>query len=226
MNYIHRIWMGGPMPERYQQYGELWKQLNPDMTLWDWTEEEIMDTSWTNSDVLHKMYSESKQPGADMVAYYTHVADVVDYEIVYTVGGWYFNTDLKPLKPLSELQYSKAHAAFAMEDDVHAVNMAMYGPRESNIFRLIIEELPRRYFGMPGEFMNATTGVQLIMTVLNANKNFYPVTLFHRNVFNPIHWSEIAAGEYPNIEKEYPPETVAVHEWLHRTNQRGQRVLN
>lgn len=224
-NWMHRIWMGSPMPERYREYGEMWKELNPTKQLWDWTEEEIMDSDWVNIPVLQSLYHESKQPGADMVAYYTHVADVVDYEIVYRFGGWYFNTDLKPIKSLSTLYHDQSGAAFAMEDDVHAVNMAMYGPRENIVFWKIIEMLPKRYFGMPGAFMNATTGVQLIESVISSSTNLFSVKRFPREVFNPIHWSEFEYGTTPDIDREYPKETVAVHEWLHRTNQRGQRVL-
>jgi mannosyltransferase OCH1-like enzyme len=224
--YMHRVWLGGDMPRRYEEYGEAWQDFNPKYKLWDWTEEEIMDSTWINARVLQKMYKESQQPGADMIAYYTHVADVVDYELVYSYGGWYFNTDLKPLKPLSTLDFNRNNAAFANEDDVHAVNMAMYAPRGNQVFEKIIKELPVRYFGMPGAFMNATTGVQLIMSVLDKLDGWHnPCTRFHRNVFNPIHWSEFEYGAVPEIDRDYPEETVAVHEWLHRTNQRGQRVL-
>lgn len=210
------------MPERYVEYGQMWKDLNPDAELHDWTEEEIFDTEWINQRVLDKMRSESKRDGADLTAYYTHVADVVDYELCYTFGGWYFNTDLKPLKPLDTLGQDEKVPAFAMEDDHHAVNMAMYSPENNRLFELIIGNLPLRYFGMPGAFMNATTGVQLIMHCLGMYNGKYK--LYHRNVFNPTHWSEVNYGEYPD-EKKYGPETVAVHEWLHRTNQRGQRIL-
>lgn len=222
-NLIHRIWLGGQMPERYQEYGKLWQDLNPDYILHDWTEEELMDHQWWNSAVLEDLYSKSKKPGADMVAYYTHVADVMDYELIWQYGGWYFNTDLKPLKPLETLGQDMHTPALAMEDDVHAVNMAMYGPPDHPFYAKILDNLPKRYFGMPGAFMNATTGVQLIMQTLAE----YPgeVVRYHRDVFNPIHWSEFGYGQQPDVERDYPEKTVAVHEWLHRTNQRGQRVL-
>lgn len=222
-NYMHRIWMGGEMPKRYQDYGDQWKELNPDKILWDWDEEAIMDSDWINREVLHKMYTESLQPGADQIAYFTHVADVVDYELVYTYGGWYFNTDLKPLRPLHNLIFDRNIAAFANEDDVHAVNMAMYAPKDNGVFKNIIQELPRRYFGMPGAYMNATTGVQLIMAVLGTT--IHPYHRFDRKVFNPIHWADFNYGSTPNVDRDFPQETVAVHEWLHRTNQRGQRIL-
>lgn len=221
--YMHRIWMGSDMPERYARYGELWQDLNPDLTLWDWTEEEILDSSWQNNLVLHDLYKKSKQPGADLTAYYTQVADVVDYELIHKFGGWYFNVDMKPIKSLDTLDFNPAMTALAMEDDIHPVNMAMYGPSASGLMARIIQLLPGRYFGMPGAFMNATTGVQLIEAALASD--YFATHFFHRNVFNPIHFSEFEYGEYPNIDREFPPETVAVHEWLHRTNQRGQRVL-
>lgn len=221
--YMHRIWLGGEMPERYARYGELWEELNPDMTLWDWTEEEIMDTAWVNTAVLQDLYTKSQQPGADLIAYYTHVADVVDYELVYRFGGWYFNTDLKPLKSLDTLGPYNGNPGLAMEDDVNAVNMAMYSPQEASFFAKVIDNLPKRYFGMPGAFMNATTGVQLLMYTLH---DWYgTVYKWHRDVFNPIHWSQFEYGAVPEVEREYPSNTIAVHEWLHRTNQRGQRVL-
>lgn len=220
---IHRIWLGGNMPARYEEYGMMWEQLNPTYDLHDWTEEEIMDESWQNSAVLSDLYSKSKQPGADMIAYYTHVADVLDYELIFHYGGWYFNTDMKPLKPLDTLNINQNHPYLAMEDDVHPVNMAMYGPERHPFFAKVIDLLPQRYFSMPGAFMNASTGVQLLEHTISEYHGL--VETFPRNVFNPIHWSEFGYGETPDINREYPEETVAVHEWLHRTNQRGQRVV-
>jgi mannosyltransferase OCH1-like enzyme len=217
--------MGGQMPEKYQHYGELWKELNPEHELHDWTEEEIMDTQWWNAKVLEDMYNKSRQPGADMVAYYTHVADVIDYELVWQFGGWYFNTDMKPVKPLSTLNINEEYPALAMEDDVHPVNMAMYGPKGHQFYAKVIDLLPQRYFSMPGAFMNATTGVQLLEQALREYGHDRGVGLLPRNIFNPIHWADFDHGAEAPVDREYPPETVAIHEWLHRTNQRGQRIL-
>jgi len=222
MTIIHRIWLGSKMPERYIEYGKQWEELNPGYELYDWLEDEIYDTRWENQAVLDEMYKQSRLPNADMVAFYTHVADVVDYELLYNNGGFYFNTDMKPLKSLDTLEFDKDQPALAMEDDIHPVNMTMYSPPGHPFFKKVIELLPKRYFEMPGAFMNATTGVQLLE---HAIREYGPVQTFHRNVFNPLHWSDVEAGTEVNIDREYPEETVAVHEWLHRTNQRGQRVL-
>ena len=222
-NKIHRIWLGGPMPDNFVRYGYEWGLINPDHDICEWNQEMINDEDWINKAVLSDMTKRSKRPGADMVAFYTHYADALCYETIYKYGGWYVNTDLKPLKPLSTLVYDKNAPAFANEDDIHAVNMAMYCPANDPLFANIIELLPIRYFGMPGAFMNATTGVQLIMQALSIYNG--PLTRFNKNVFNPIHFSEFGYGAEPNINREYSNETVAVHLWGHRTNQRGQRIL-
>lgn len=221
-NHIHRIWLGGNMPEKFKQYGREFEDLNPGMLLLDWNDDDIFNTQWINQTVIDRMRDEATQPHADQVAFYTHVADVVDYELMYRYGGFYFNTDLKPLKPLSTLQFDETEPWLAMEDDIHPVNMAMYSPPHHPFFARVIELLPKRYFGMPGAFMNASTGVQLLQ---HAIATFGAIKTFHRNVFNPIHFTEFGYGEEPNLNREFPPETVAVHEWGHRTNQRNQRIL-
>lgn len=221
-NYMHRIWLGGDMPIKFQNYGQEWSRLNPGSQLLDWNETELAELEWINQAVLDDMTAQSKMPGADMIAYYTHMADVMDYELLYKSGGWYFNTDLKPLKSLDTLEFDPTQPALAMEDDIHPVNMAMYCPQGHPFMKKVIDILPQRYFGMPGEFMNATTGVQLLQ---HAIQEYGPVQTFDRKVFNPIHFTEFGYGDEPNIERVYPEETVAVHLWGHRTNKRGQRVL-
>ena len=219
---INRGWLGGPMPDNFQQFGQEWLDLNEGYTLHDWTEEEIFDTTWINQAVVDRMKEESLDPRADKVAFYTHVMDVVGYEIT-NQGGWYFNCDLKPLKPLSSLNYPEDTSAMAMEDDLHLVNMAMYSPGGDEFFNKIIENLPKRYFGMPQAYMHETTGVQLIMQTLGEYDG--PLTRFHRDVFNPIHFADVGLGQEPDLTREFGPETVAVHLWGHRFNQRQHRIL-
>lgn len=224
-NVINRIWLGGDMPEKFQQFGREWLDLNPGYTLHDWTEEEIFSCEdWVNLDVLKDMYTKSKKPGADMIAFYTHVADVVCYEIIYKYGGWYVNTDLKPIRPLASLKYYDWASALAMEDDENAVNMAMYCPANDPLFETIIRLLPHRYFSMPNMGMHITTGCGLISEALSQYTG--QVTRFHRDVFNPIHWSTIPVGTEPDVDgREFKSETVAVHLWNHKFSGRGEKTL-
>ena len=222
---INRVWLGSPMPEDYREYGEQWLEMNPGWRLHDWTDEEVFDTTWFNQEVINQMIEQSKNPNADKIAFYTHVADVIDYEIIYHYGGLYLNTDIKPIRPLECLYppIETDRAALAMEDDVHAVNMAMYGPSEHQFFGRLLQELPKRYRDYPKAGMHVTTGVGLIMQVL-AEKD-WNVTLWHRDVWNPIHWGDIPFGTKPDLDIDYPESTVGSHFWTHRLYQRGHEVL-
>ena len=224
-NVISRVWLGGAMPDRFKEYGAEWEALNPNWKVYDWTEEEVWDTEWDNQSILNIMREENKQPNADHVAFYTHVADVIGYEIAYYGGGFYVNTDVKPLKPL--MDFDMSIPGFAMEDDIHPVNMAMYTPScgkpGSDLFANIIEILPMRYHMHRKQGMHISTGVGLIAQALDEYSG--PVQFWHRNVFNPIHWSEIAPGTVPDIDRDYPPETIATHTWSHKEFQRGAEIL-
>lgn len=208
------------MPENFAAYGQEWAELNPGLEVIDWTDEMIFDTKWINQPVIDDMIHKSKQPGADMIAFYTHVADVIDYELCYK-EGIYVNTDLKPIRPLPE--FDDNIPWFADEDDNVAVNMAMYSPARGRLFQTIIERLPHRYFNLRGG-MHITTGVGLIMDVLADYRG--PVVRYPRNVYNPIHWGVIPYGTVPDIDNmDFPEETIAVHLWDHRKSGRGEKTL-
>lgn len=223
-NLIHRIWLGGTIPQRYEEYGDMWRELNPEFVLHDWNEEQIMDGEWVNDSVLKDLYNNSRKPGADMIAYYTQVADVVDYELCWKYGGLYVNTDVKPVRPLSRLNIDMDTPALAYEDDIHLVNMAMYSPTNNPLFAKIIDILPKRYFGMPKAGMHITTGVGLIMQAVSEYNG--PLVRWHRDIWNPIHWSTIPGGTYPDLDSyRYPDCTIALHGWSHKEYQRGSEVL-
>ncbi len=222
---INQIWLGGleNMPVQYWEYIEEFQQLNKDMEYKLWAEEEIFDTQWHNYKILDKMRSESKRPGADLRSYYTHVADVVCQEIMYRFGGFYFNCDMLPVQPLDVLDLSKP--GFAMEDDIHSVNMAMWGMYGAEpVFKDIVYGMERRYFDNPGSLMNFTTGALYMTPIINSYGN--RVNRWHRNVFNPIHFSQIEYGTSPDLLNYIPPkETVAIHCWGHRLRPHNQRII-
>lgn len=220
---IHRIWLGDKIPDKFEGYANKWRELNPEHELITWTEREIFDQNWINQSVLEDLKEKVVNPRADRIAYYTYVADVLCYELLYEYGGWYINCDLDPVRSLKVLNNDPKIPAFAMEDDVYAVNMAMYCPPGHPMFSRILEIIPERYFSIENAPMNHATGVGLIS---QARKEYNgEVTLFGRNVFNPIHFSEIPLGSHPDTNIEIPGETVAVHLWHHRKVRRKNEIL-
>lgn len=228
---VHRFWDGpNPMPDRHKFFGYEWARLNPDWNIIDWNVEMWTDVHQSlNQEVLDDLANQASYRNADLVANATHVADVLAYEIIYQFGGLYVNTDIRPIRPMAHLidLYPELEGipAAPREDDYWVVNAAIWSPQPQNPFwRKVIDELPNRYFSMPGAYMNATTGPHLLTSVHESN----PGELFvlDRQTFNPIHWSEFGYGDLPTYElDQFPDLTIGVHEWFHRTNQRNQRTL-
>lgn len=226
---INRIWFGGEMPERYKQFGQEWADLNPGYTVHDWTEEEILDLKLINDDIWEHLANPlSPNHYVDKVAMYTQRADIAGHEILYRVGGWYFNTDMKPIKPLDSLydKYDLTKAAAALEDDVHIMNAACYSPEPNNPFwKMVIEDAHFRYFSNPEAIMPWSTGPQLMTDVRRRNPDL--ITAIDTKVFNPLHFSEIPIGsEYEVDLTALPDETVACHIWGHRENGRAMGTHN
>jgi len=90
---IHQIWLGCPFPEKYKILTDIWKAKHPDWTFFLWTEKEIEEFGLTNK----WMYDNMKNPSAK--------SDVVRYEIAYSYGGIYVDTDFYCCKNFDELLY-------------------------------------------------------------------------------------------------------------------------
>lgn len=227
---VHRIWIGpAEMPEEYRFFGQEWERLNPGWKVWDWTEREIFDGDWENSSVLEHLLEQGRQPGADKIALATQIADVIAYEIVYKYGGLYVNTDLQPVRPLSELFDRHpdllVRDAAGREDDYWVVNAVLWAPElYSDFWLAVIKALPYRYFLLPGEYMSNTTGPHLLTQVYESRRA--DLIALDKQVFNPLHFTEVEFGKDAEFDPDQLPEqTIAVHHWGHRRNRRNQRVL-
>lgn len=221
---LNMIWLGGNMPTKYQEYKEQWQELNPEWKMREWNEDDIFGRQWSNQKVIDKMVEESKDPNADPIAFYTHVADVVCPEIIYEQGGVYINADIKPLKPIDNLKVDWTLPWLSLDAEGYAGNMAMYSPASNKIFRDIIKEMGKRYFARPGAYMNWSTGAICYQDVLRChptNKMQY----LPREVFNPLHFTDFGYGQEPDLEVDFPKETIGAHAWGHRSNMRRQTIL-
>jgi len=216
------------MPQEYKDFGVEWAALNSDWTVKDHGDE-LLDRKWRNQSVIDDLLTRGKRFDADRIALATQLADVISYELLLYFGGLYVNTDIQPVRPLENLFEKEPdlinRPMAGMEDDYWAVNAVMWAPiRNINFWHKVINELPNRYFSMPGAFMNATTGPHLLTDVWSKNRD--ELVVLNRNYFNPIHWSQVQYGHDAEFHPlDLPDKTIAVHHWGHRKNQRNQRVL-
>src|SRR4051794_17507254 len=86
---IHRVWLGGPMPEEYVEDGRTWERLHPGWEL----------RTWGDGD-LRWLANRAEFERADR---YTTKSNIARYEIVHREGGLYVDCDFEALRPLHEL---------------------------------------------------------------------------------------------------------------------------
>jgi len=216
---IHRIWLGGEMPAKYQAFGSLWEQLNTGWSVKDWTESELLAIKWDNQEVLeHLFYRDAEHRTTEL---FVQVADVLDYELIYRYGGVYVNVDIEPVKPLGYLRRFLAErdqAWVSREDNAFVVNAAMAGRAGHPFYKMVIDDLYVRYFANPHGEMNHTTGPRLLTDTLRSWSG-EPVVALPVEVFNPIHWKDIPIGG-DATGRQVPATSVGVHHWGHRKDQR------
>jgi mannosyltransferase OCH1-like enzyme len=51
---LHRIWVGGPMPEHYREYGRRWEELHPGWSFRLWTNEDFTNGWLENQDLFDR----------------------------------------------------------------------------------------------------------------------------------------------------------------------------
>ena len=90
---LHQIWLGGSFPDKYKILTDRWQAMHPDWTLILWDEKKIEEFGMANK----WMYVNMKNPSAK--------SDVVRYEIAYSYGGVYVDTDFLCCKSLDDLLY-------------------------------------------------------------------------------------------------------------------------
>lgn len=226
MKVIHRLWLGPTvMPDKYLLYGQMWRELNPDWIVHDWTEDELPPL--LNREVYDYIGTHHGEEHLNPVSVATQRADVVAYELIWRYGGLYVNCDIQPIRPLDVILARVGDSAYACyEDDQFLVNAAIGGPARHPFWARCIEELPSRFWANPRGQMNEVTGPHLLTSVYRTwdGPGFVPLP---RETFNPIHFHEIPLGGDADglfTATSLPDVTVGVHHWGHRMTGRPNKV--
>jgi len=85
---IHFVWVGSPIPYWAADITERWKRMNPEYKVMLHGEEALIDR-----------YSEAYRKASEPCS----KADLIRLSALRRFGGWYFDIDFVPLRPMSEL---------------------------------------------------------------------------------------------------------------------------
>lgn len=103
---IHYVWLGGVMPETYQNYIDGWKKLMPDYEFMRWSADnfDFSQCKYATEAYEHKKYS--------FIADYIRVAVLEEY------GGIYLDTDVEVIKPFDDLLENEFFLGFENDANV------------------------------------------------------------------------------------------------------------
>lgn len=98
---IHYCWFGGKdIPEKDKKCIESWKKFCPDYEIIEWNE---LNYDLTKNPYMYEAYKNKK---------WGFVPDYARFDIIYSQGGIYMDTDVEVIRPLDEMLECKGYMGF------------------------------------------------------------------------------------------------------------------
>lgn len=189
---FYRIWVGEPVPERYETFWAKFQELHPG---WEFITLASPNLMWMRKHVK-AVY--------DQCTTHAGRSDVLRYEVVYQFGGVYVDCDVEPLKSFEPLIHTDK--AFAGWEDSRMICPTVIGaPIEHPALGELLDVLPEWFEAHRDAPPNVSTGPHLITRLWRWRDD---VTLYPPVTFYSVHWSNKKALGGP-----YPEEAVSIHHW-------------
>jgi mannosyltransferase OCH1-like enzyme len=197
---LHFIWLGSPMPEHMERNVTEWQRLNPDWNAYLWTDKNIP--------ILR--HSELYRRAKDLVprdAVYQFQSDIIRLELLYDFGGFYADTDTRPLRPLRDALGGLE--VFAAAEDRNWVGNTYLGATPGHpIFRDLLSGLAANVRRLKGKRPNHLSGPRYVTPIWRAHKGY--VAPSHQ--WYPYSYTNVKNGTIPS---DFDTNVMAVHEWFH-----------
>ena len=214
---VHQIWLGSPFPDKYKALTDIWKEKHLDWTVLLWTEKEIEEFGLVNK----WMYDNIKNPSAK--------SDVVRYEVAYSYGGVYADTDFYCCKSLDNLLYLEFFSGMVGSYDGRLVPVetctlpGIFGCSQGNkLVGQIIQNIGRmtmiprsvpEIMTITGPEMFSREVIEELdknpMSVVLPPNYFYPFPGQQRESIRNMSYTDMK----PELSRYIYPETYAVHLW-------------
>lgn len=190
---FHQIWLGEKIPERFVEWGKTWLKYNPQWQMKLWTEENLPRSKYDN--ILTKCSS------------LTQKSNILRYEILYSEGGFYLDTDFQCLKSVDRLISNLSAFTFAQDNNVMnlgAIASGAVGATARHPFiKSLLDDLVNRDPAVKGSM-----GPQMITDAIRHNPT---MTVLPKKYAYPYLWNQPEKAN-ANFTKEFP-EAFAVHHW-------------
>lgn len=204
---LHQVWVGGPVPSRFDAYRESWARLHPTWELRFWHDGNIPEL------FNQRLFDQAAAyvPAANIGQFKT---DLLRYELLWWFGGVYVDIDYEALKPIDPL-LDGVECFAAWEVPAQWVNNAVMGSIPEHPFiRRLIDELPESAELRRGQTPNRISSPHHVTRLYRRHPD--ELTVFDQRLFYPYLYSDIGTAK---AEPPWPDDAYAVHHWNNRRQQ-------
>lgn len=203
---IHHIWLGSPVPERYQFFIATWQG-------WEgWTHQ-----LWTDEEVKHLQLH--NQCFYDQAETWVEKADILRYELLNLFGGIYVDIDMLCLNPGF---FHFAHQFYSFYIGIEPLE---YGPMsccnaliaatpQHPMLKAFIHSLQTSIQQLPNHSAVERTGPKFISKIIASEFHLLKDgMIFPPTFFYPIQRGDLGELLISDKERFLHPETMALHFW-------------
>lgn len=195
---IHQIWLGGPLPEKYQALQKTWQDMHPTWEYRLWTDKDIKEFGLINQDLF------------DEAPNYGEKSDIARYEILYRLGGLYIDTDFSCLQPFDIFHHAYDFYTSMQPLDggyIHLVNGLIGSVPGHPILKYCIEQLRHTK--------------HITQTIIKTGPIFFTQAVIRclyqgdyiNGIFPPSYFYPLGFSYKKGMEIKVRPESFAIHYW-------------
>jgi len=210
---LHRIWVGGEMPQIYKQFEKDWRRLHPDWEIKTWGDN---DFGWLRNQDLFD--HPEKYVAADAVGQFR--SDVARYEILAKFGGVYADCDVEPVKSFDNLLDVEAFASWE-ENGVYVGNTVIGSVPGAQFWQKMIDRVGNSAKANAGRAATWVSGPR-VLTFLHF-ENPTGLTVYPQSFFFPYSYKDLKTANDPAL-REYL-DCYAIHHWGHQRDKRGKALV-
>ncbi|XP_074642876.1 uncharacterized protein LOC141900064 [Tubulanus polymorphus] len=205
---IHQTWKTRAIPKFNMKWIASWAKYHPDWKYYFWTDEAAAKFVKTKFPQYYDIFMKYERP--------IHRADVIRYFVLYYFGGVYADIDVEAVKSLNQL--TKDHySAVSQEPWVHSrlywnvdrlpCNAIMASSARHPFMKLLVESIPRNYYGNKLSDVMNKTGPMMVDRMLYEYERVYSRKPF--NLSNTVYLAEPDVFN-PSYDKTQQPRLMRI----------------
>lgn len=198
---IHYCWFGGnPKSELIEKCIKSWKKYAKDFEIIEWNE--------GNFDVNKYLYSKQAYESKK----YAFVSDVARFDILYSEGGIYLDTDVELIKPIDDLLDNHLFMGYDQKGLV-ASGLIMGAEKKHPLLQKVICYYQNNSFLLLNGRPNTTTVVTIVSDVLIGNGIKLDGTFIKSDVLTLYPWDYFDPYSYEEGKLKVSKNTVSIHHY-------------